>query len=201
MLPDVPQQDQTSRLCLSSCEDQVLVTELLTDLGYELPEGSLEAVVKDLHEVGIEAFKESLPERTNVHKKAAFSRFLKCLAADASQLPGCERQGFQLKGPGLEEPWLEEQRRLRHKATVGELAEKLDIGTFAAVVLPSQELLAKATTAAQLGHFLPPAEGGRQEFCKRPTCAAQDRSCWFVAAPDVSGSIVFGAGHCVRRGH
>ena len=87
----------------------VLVTELLTDLVNELPEGSLEAVVQDLQEVGIEGFKESLPELTNVRKKS--------LAGDVSQLPGCERQGVQLRGPGLKEPWLEEQRRLRHKAT------------------------------------------------------------------------------------
>ena len=82
----------------------VLVTELLTDLVNELPEGSLEAVVQDLQEVGIEGFKESLPELTNVRKKSL-------------ALPGCERQGVQLRGPGLKEPWLEEQCRLRHKAT------------------------------------------------------------------------------------
>ena len=61
-----------------------------------------------------------------------------------------------------DEPWAQEQKRLGHKATVGELANKLQVGTFTPLLLPSQELLARASTAAQR-HFLPPVDDCRQE--------------------------------------
>ena len=147
----------------NSCEEQVLVTDVLLDMGYVLLEGSLAEVEKDLAELGEESFKESLPERTNIRKKAAFSRFLRALAGDQGKAPLLKDLQNLKQAQLVDEPWLEEQKRLRHKATVGELASKLDIGVFTPLLLPGQELLAKATTAAQLGHFLPPSEESKQD--------------------------------------
>ena len=147
----------------NSCEEQVLVTDVLLDMGYVLLEGSLAEVEKDLAELGEESFKESLPERTNIRKKTAFSRFLRALAGDQGKAPLPKDLQNLKQAQLVDEPWLEEQKRLRHKATVGEVASKLDIGVFTPLLLPGQELLAKATTAAQLGHFLPPSEESKQD--------------------------------------
>ena len=147
----------------NSCEKQVLVTDVLLDMGYVLLEGSLAEVEKDLAELGEESFKESLPERTNIRKKTAFSCFLRALAGDQGKAPLPKDLQNLKQAQLVDEPWLEEQKRLRHKATVRELASKLDIGVFTPLLLPGQELLAKATTAAQLGHFLPPSEESKQD--------------------------------------
>ena len=56
----------------------------------------------------------------------------------------------------MSDPIAEEAERLKHKQTVGELAQRLELGMFAPSLLPDADLLKRVSSAAQVGHFPQP---------------------------------------------
>ena len=61
-----------------------------------------------------------------------------------------------LRVAGMSDPVAEEAERLKHKQTVGELAQRLELGMFAPSLLPDADLLKRVSSAAQVGHFPQP---------------------------------------------
>jgi len=142
------------------------ISNILTSLGYHLASetsGDLGKVAADVGELGVEAFMAGIPPTTPLPVRAEFSRFLALFAvpkpADGSSSNDTTLlMRAALKAVGAQDPVVEEQDRLRHKQTVGELSQALSLGVFSPLLLPDKDLLKSATIAEQLGHFLQPDE-------------------------------------------
>jgi len=155
--------------------DSTLVQEVLGLVGYTEQEG-LKDVAADIESLGVDGFLASLPKELGVRQKAAAARFAKHMGTSTGLGPEQHtvttdshllRQVLRVVG-GPTDPQAEEQERLNTKATVGRLAEELQLGTFAPLLLPGKDVLTKVTTAAQLGHFPEPDQALLAEKHCRP---------------------------------
>ena len=143
--------------------DMALVKESFIAMGYPANDDSpIREIYTDVDALGLSRFTQRLPAALGIRQVAALERFLKNLGLEevAAITPGDDRatdspavrQALRAAGVNVDAKAAEEER-IRHRATVGKLANDLQLGMFAPLLLPDKELLTKATAAAQIGHF------------------------------------------------
>jgi hypothetical protein len=139
--------------------DFELVHQVLQTLGYEDSATSLQPFLLDVEALGAQEFLQKLPDAVPLRGKAAFTRFLSHLALHSSSGKASAPSESDillraaLKVAGMTDPMAEEADRLQHKQTVGDLARRLQLGTFNPLLLPDSDTLKRVSSAAQVGHF------------------------------------------------
>ena len=141
--------------------DLELVRSTLVKLGYDMSQEDVNPVLLDIQALGTDEFFSGLPGDTTLRAKAAFKRFLNMSSPFTSQEASQSADSdlllkTALRVAGMSDPVAEEAERLKHKQTVGELAQRLELGMFAPSLLPDADLLRKVSSAAQVGHFPQP---------------------------------------------
>lgn len=160
--------------------DNSMVELSLVAMGYHPGEGVLDRLAEDLKELVVDRYIAKMPPEITVRQAAATQRLLSRISAAAGvpaippsrltedSAAGLLRSVLSVAGVPADPKRAEEERQ-RAKATVGQLARELQIGTISPSLLPGKELLQKATTAAQLGHFLesqPELPGSDRQFAR-----------------------------------
>ena len=141
--------------------DLELARSTLVKLGYDMSQEDVNPVLLDIQALGTDEFFSGLPGDTTLRAKAAFKRFLNMSSPFTSQETSQSTDSdlllkTALRVAGMSDPVAEEAERLKHKQTVGELAQRLELGVFAPSLLPDADLLRKVSSAAQVGHFPQP---------------------------------------------
>lgn len=146
--------------------DNEVVVAAFLELGYDMMTNSYEQILQDIRTLGPSTWLKGLPTSLGLRGLCAVHRFVKLLDVEEAPslkeaLPSTSEASTgvmqsMLKVLGVSDPHAEEQERLKHKATAGDLARRLNLGVFAPTLLQDKPLLDKATLVAQLGHFLQP---------------------------------------------